>query len=394
MIDINEIEKQIQQAVAEKIEKELITYDLYNLLERQIVATVDEKVNATVTGLLNRLINSNSIAQQVNSQLAKDIQQKLDLEVKARVASTVSQTDVGTEISVRIADFVEHRMAKADLPNSFIPARSIDWQDFKLSADRIGRGVVESFVSSGIEDIASEINLTVMDGRVVVEQELVTQHLSVLGNTALKNLTVDRITINQDIVIQSGKFVEDIRNLIDNRIEHHKNQQIDLQGRELTSNQVKLIDTKSLGPTVVESNLRKLGRLTDLSVIGETNLAETVYVNNGRLGINTDEPAGVFTAWDEEAEITVRKYRNRNMYIGSTRDSDLTLGVAGNGVLEINRLGIATTTVKIGNVTISTASAEPVHRGAPGDLVINDRPTANQPWAWRCTGGTVWVGLI
>jgi hypothetical protein len=194
-------------------------------------------------------------------------------------------------------------------------------------------------------------------------------------------------------VIQSGKFVEDIRNLIDNRIEHHKNQQIDLQGRELTSNQVKLIDTKSLGPTVVESNLRKLGRLADLSVIGETNLAETVYVNNGRLGINTDEPAGVFTAWDEEAEITVRKYRNRNMYIGSTRDSDLTLGVAGNGVLEINRLGIATTTVKIGNVTISTASAEPVHRGAPGDLVINDRPTANQPWAWRCTGGENWVGL-
>ena len=77
-----------------------------------------------------------------------------------------------------------------------------------------------------------------------------------------------------------------------------------------------LIDNNSLGNSIIESNLRKVGRLTSLSVTGITELADTVYINNGRLGVNTEEPAGVFTAWDEESELTVRKYKNRTMYVG------------------------------------------------------------------------------
>jgi hypothetical protein len=81
------------------------------------------------------------------------------------------------------------------------------------------------------------------------------------------------------------------------------------------------------------------------------------------------------------------------MYIGSTRDSEIVLGINGNAVVAVRKHGIETNSIKIGNITISNANREPVHRGSPGDLVINDATVAGQPWAWRCTGGESWIPL-
>ena len=392
MIDINDIEKQIQSVIAQKIEDQLSTHDLYNTIEQQIARTVDEKVNATITGLLNRLVNTDTIAAQVNTALSADIQEKLDHAVKSRVAQTVAQADVGTEISQRIVQFVEDRMARAALPDNLIPARSIQWDNFSLSADYIGTGTIADFTSTGIEDLATDVNLTVLDGQVVVENETVTKHLTVVESAVMKDLAVERLTINNDFVIKSSKFVEEMRSLIDGRIEKFYERPLDTRGGALTSNQVALISDTALGSSVVESNLRKLGRLTSLSVTGETNLADTVYVGNGKLGVNTDEPAGALTIWDEESELTVRKYKQRTMYVGSSRDSDLVLGVGGDAVVFVQRQGIATKSVKIGNVNITSASTVPNYTGSPGDLVISNA-SGTGPWAWRCTGGNSWIPL-
>lgn len=391
MIDINDIEKQVQEALKQKIDTELANYDLYTVIEQQINRTVQDKVNATITGLLNRLINSETIAQQVDALVTTELQEKVDLAVKSRAAQTVSQVDLGTEISKRIAGFVEERMLQAKLPENFIPASSINWNNSKLSADFVGSGTIQDFTSRGIEDCASDINLTVLDGQVVVENELVSTHITVVGNANIKNLSADNITVGK-ITVNDSSFVESIKGLIDNRISQQmNNSDIDLIGKPLKSNNQVILDHKSLGNSIVESNLRKVGRLTTLSVIGETELAETLYINNGKLGVNTDEPAGVFTAWDEESELTIRKYKNRTMYIGSTRDSELVLGVAGDAVVAVRKDGIETNKVKIGNINITSSTKQPVYRGAPGDLVINCG--TEKAWAWRCTGGETWIAL-
>lgn len=394
MIDINDIEKQVQAAIAKKIEEELNTYDLYTVIEQQINRTVQDKVNTTITGLLNRLISSETVAAQVDLLMASDIQEKLDLAVKSRVAQAVPQVDIGSEISNRILQFVQDRMQQSNLPDHFIPASSINWSDFLLPPEKISSGTIQNFSSTGIDDHASEVNLTVLDGQVVVEHEAVTKYLTVVDSADIKKLTVDKLIVNDGITINDGNFVEQIKGLIDNRISQRAGESNwDTNGKPLMSNCVTLIDNKSLGSSVVESNLRKVGRLTNLTVIGETNLAETIYIDNGRLGINTDEPAGVFTAWDEESEITIRKYKQRTMYIGSTRDSEIVIGVNGNAVVAVRRHGIETNSVKIGNITISNTNREPNHRGSPGDLAINEATIKDQPWAWRCTGGETWVPL-
>ena len=396
MININEIEKQVQESVRQKINSELENYDILAIVGQSLAQTVQEKVNVTVTALLNRLINENTVADHIKGLSSAQIQEKLDLAVKARIAQSVSQTDVGSEISSRIAQFVNDRMLQANLPNGLIPAAAVNWNDFLLGANQIGPGTIKNFNSSGIEDHATDVNLTVVDGKVIVERELIANELTIVNKAEFRDASVNgRLTVTGTLVINDSKFNESLCSLIDSRItRHHENNPFDLNGSALLSNKEKLIDSKSIGPSVAESNLRRLGRLISLDVAGETSLAETVHVANGKVGINTDEPAGVFTAWDEEAEVSIRKYKSRNMYIGSTRDSDLTLGVGGTGVLEITRNGIATTTIKLGNVTISTGHTEPTHRGAPGDLVINDYPDDyTLPWAWRCIGGTSWKPL-
>lgn len=394
MIDINDIEKQVQEALKQKIDTELANYDFYSLIENQILLHIQDKVNATVTQLLTSLVNVNSIQQQVDREMSKDIQDKLDLAVKSRVVQTVSQRDIGTEINNRIADFVEDRMERAVLPDSFIPAQSINWNNFKLPAEIIGNGTIENFSSQGIEDSAEEVNLTVLDGQVVVENELLTNYLAVLRSANIADLKVSNLTVDQKITINSPEFADQVKSLVDSRINQHSiENDLDLNGKPLMSNKVKLIDNKSLGSGIVESNLRKLGRLTNLNVTGETTLAETVYVDNGRLGINTEEPNGVFTAWDEESEISIRKYKNRTMFVGSTRDSELVLGVNGDAVVAVRKHGIETNSVKIGNITVTSTKREPTHRGSPGDLAVNEATVGNQPWAWRCTGGEKWIPL-
>lgn len=394
MIDINEIEKQFQTAISQKIQQELDAHNFTDLLAQQIDSVVQEKINVTVTQLLNQLITSETVSEYVHAVAGETVQKKLDSEVKARVAQTVTQVDLGTQISNCIVQFVDQRMQQGALPENFIPANSILWQGHRLSADCIGTGTIHDFTSDGIQDQATEINLTVLDGQVVVENETVTKQLTVVDRATVNALTVGSLTVNNGITINDSGFVDQIRGLIDNRISQHaSDSDWDTNGKPLKCNDVTLINDKSLGNTVVESNLRKLGRLSDLNVIGETSLAETVYVNNGRLGINTDEPAGVFSAWDEESEITIRKYKQRTMYIGSSRDSELVLGVGGDAALNVRRNGVEVNNLKIGNTTFSSANSAPSHRGSPGDLVINSQGGATQPWAWRCTGGESWIPL-
>lgn len=323
-----------------------------------------------------------------------DINEEIRKVLSNKINNIISNIDIGSILLERIDEYIESRATSGKLQRGMIDHRRVDWNDYELSAERITSGVLHDFTSDGIEDHATEINLTVLDGQVVVENETVTKHLSVVDSANIRNLSVGKLVINDDIVINNSKFAEQMQSLIDNRISQKSNENPwDTHGKPLKSNDTVLVDGTRLGNTVVESNLRKLGRLSELAVAGTTELAETVFVENKKLGINTDEPAGVLTAWDEESEVSIRKYKNRTMYIGSTRDSELVLGVAGDAVLNIRKSGIEANSVKIGNITITSGKSEPTHRGSPGDLVVNEVASSGKPWAWRCTGGEIWLPL-
>lgn len=322
----------------------------------------------------------------INEEIRKVLSNKID--------SIIKNIDIGSIILARIDEYVSDRATNSRLQHGLISHKRIDWTDFVLPPESIGSGIINNFTSAGIEDRAGDVNLTILDGQVIIENETITKQLTVVENASIKSLTVGDIVIGNSVTIRDSKFTEQIKSLIDTQIAQHAvNNNLDLNGKPLVSNRVTLLDNHSLGSTIIESNLRKLGRLNNLTVAGETNLADTVYINNGKLGINTDEPAGAITIWDEESELTVKKYKNRTMYIGSSRDSDLVLGVGGNAVLAVRQNGVETNRIKVGNINITSSLTEPSHKSSPGDLVINENTKPGDPWAWRCSGGNNWLPL-
>jgi len=323
-----------------------------------------------------------------------DINEEIQKVLTEKINNLISNIDIGSIILERIDNYINERASSGKLSRGMISHQQVDWSNFSMPAAHVGSGTIKNFTSQGIDDHATETNLTVLDGQVVIENETITNELTVVETANIKQLTVEKIIINSGLTIKDANFSEQIKSLIDSRISQHQADSTwDTGGKPLVGNGVELIAPGKLGSSIIESNLRKVGRLIELSVTGETELADTVYISNGKMAINTDEPAGVFTAWDEEAEVSIRKYKNRTMYVGSTRDSELVLGVGGDAVLNIRKSGIETNSVKVGNITITNGNREPSNSGAPGDLVINDAVASGQPWAWRCLGGNKWVPL-
>ena len=323
-----------------------------------------------------------------------DINEEILKVLTEKINNMLGKVDIGSIILERIDDYINERASNGKLSRGMISHQQVDWTNYTMPAAYVGNGTINNFTSQGIDDHASETNLTVLDGQVIVEHETITKDLTVVNNANIKELTVGKITINDGLVIKDPKFSAQVKSLIDSRIaQHQADSTWDTGGKALVGNGVELIAPGKLGSSIIKSNLRKVGRLTELAVTGTTELAETMFIENGRIGINTDEPAGVFTAWDEESELSIRKYKNRTMYVGSTRDSELVLGVGGDAVLNIRRTGIETNSVKVGNITITNGNREPNKIGSPGDLVINDAGASGQPWAWRCTGNNKWIPL-
>ena len=390
-IDINE---EIQKVLTQKINSVTNNIDIdVIILER-----IDDYI-------FKRAGIQQACAQQISTLVEEiDIEERIDDYIKQnasvqqllaeKINSIVNSVDIGSIILERIDDYINERASSGKLSRGMISHQQVDWTNYSMPASHVGSGVIKNFASEGIEDRSTEINLTVLDGQVVIENETVTNQLTVVNSANIKNLSVGKLVINDGVIFNDSGFSDQIKGLIDSRISEKNNENTwDTYGKSLKSNNTVLINSTGLGSSVVESNLRKLGRLTSLSVDGTTELAETVFIETGKFGINTDEPSGAFTVWDEESELSIRKYKNRTMYIGSTRDSKIVLGVSGDAVLAVHKDGIEVNAVKIGNITITNGNCEPTHRGSPGDLVINQVASAGQPWAWRCTGGETWLPL-
>jgi len=87
---------------------------------------------------------------------------------------------------------IDELMKRFDFPDKSIPFKSISVdKSSRLSGDNIYDGTIRKFSSTGIEDLANETKLTVMNNAVVIENRLVAQRLAVKGNVEIDgNVTI------------------------------------------------------------------------------------------------------------------------------------------------------------------------------------------------------------
>lgn len=159
---------------------------------------------------------------------------------------------------------------------------------------------------------------------------------------------------------------------------------------------VSVINQTALGNTIRDSKLRTVGPLEKLTVVGETVLGDTVYVNGamGRVGVNTDQPNAVISAIDNNTEVV----------LGATEDGIGFVGTWGANAFSVitdntARITIAGNTTEFGNVN-SKAAVVKIHGVLQVDsLVADTRVERSHPIEFVATKdtsifgkGLIWTG--
>ena len=79
-----------------------------------------------------------------------------------------------------------------------------------------------------------------------------------------------------------------------------------------------------------------------MQVVGETLLDQTLYVANGRMGVNTLEPGNVLDIWDQEVQLIAGKKLKDTAIFGTIRNQNLIITANSKDQLVLNTDGTVT----------------------------------------------------
>ena len=411
---VQDLQRQIVSQVSAEVANELLVIDIPT-----VVQTLSNQLAETFV---------NSLTQQIADEVAK---KSSTLDVEQTVRDTAAQQTealvetLTTQISKQVAADIDRKLAQIDIqqavreyvnlalagvikdinfPDGSIPGAAIDLSKFLISGDNITAGIIQHFGSTGIQDGATQCQLTVADNFTAVENKLIAAEAEIKGTLRVEGdfILAGEIPTDspfyKDLVEHSaglvklsldGSFFDQYAGKVFDRI---KEEGIDLNKLTLDGNEI--LKGNQLGYSVTESNLQKVGELRSLRVNGQTSLSNTVYVVNGRLGINTEEPAAALTIWDQEIELLGRKLRKNVAFFGTDRNHQLVLSSSNKENIVLETDGSATIkNLTVGQVSITSASAIPKHDAKPGTLVLNEMPDVGSFVGWVSIGGARWSGF-
>jgi len=351
-----------------------------------------------------------------DDSLVKEITERVIAETQkqilADVQDAIARFDIKSAINEQVRQHLSGSVQNMTFPQASIPATAINFKDFKFSGDVLKGGTVEQFNSTGIEDRATKIQMTVMDHALVCEQGLHTPSIAIKGNAVIdQNLTIKGdLIIDGNIPVESPAFqklVEHSTEQTSKKIKDDLNaewfkeygsvvtDQIKVLGLDLdkiTQGGKEIVSGNQLGYHIVDSNLKRVGQITDLQTLGDTYLSETAWVAGKRVGINTMEPSATFVVWDEEVEMIVCKKSKDHGYIGTPRRQNLILGSNNHDNIVLDVEGRTTIKhLRIGGNPISSEPGQPKMQSVKGHVVFNSEPAIGQPVGWVCLGESRWA---
>jgi hypothetical protein len=295
-------------------------------------------------------------------------------------------------------------MAEFVFPENSINASALKLNDLLISGHNITGGIIENFSSTGIEDRATQVALTILDESTVVENNLLTKDLTVQGSMTINGEFIVNGSVPEDSnfyknLVSSASastlgsldvtFFDRYSKIIFNQI---KTEGLDLD--KLTLNGTEIASSNSLGLSIVNSNLQTLGELKELRVSGESLLAQTLYVTPKRVGVNTIEPSAALSVWDDEIEIITKKKSKDIGLFGTPRHQKLVLTSNNKDNIILNEDGsVQINNLKIGAVMFSTSNNPPNYVSERCHIVWNTNPNLGGPLGWICLGGANWANF-
>jgi hypothetical protein len=394
-----EMTTKVQESITEMLQNELGQGRLNSKLDIGVVKflsfIVDENYKQI---LLSRITQeTDTFVATTFAKALREIRQSIDHKATEIIDDTLSTVDVTATIRQTINNVLSDNKFAAMWPKNSIPVDVVDFTSSAISANVLKGGIARNFASTGIADLASTTQVTVLDDRVTVRGDL-----QVSGNLTLGGLVNTDSDFYRDLNQNLQQATADqVGTLVKNEIKANLSGAITdkfssgISATAVKFNNVPLVQMGKLNQHVLESNLQKVGRLVELDVGGEVSLFDTVRVHKQRVGINTFEPESTLDIWDQEVQIIIGKKEANTGYIGLGRPGTLRLGVNRNSAITI----LPDSSVEIPNlrvgqfekISMTVSSSIPATAGTPGDIIFNNNPKTNGIFAWVCLEGTRWA---
>jgi hypothetical protein len=403
-----------------------IFQDITAKVQVQVAAVINQKISAALEQINLNLVLSEQIEKRLSQQLkSADILRSIEQEIQhsvdrsvAKISDTVQNSAIesaASAIGQQVSNINFQQVCQAALttaiqnrsftyPESSIPYQAISQSGWVISGDQIQGGIIQKFGSTGIDDRATQCQLTILDDATVVENNLLTRDLTVKGTVTIEGdlLVTGQVPENSQFYLNLVKKTTDsvktdldqdlfnsYSNLIYNQI---KESGLDLS--QLRFNGQEILNGNSLGSQITSSNLQRVGQLQELQVAGESLLSQTLYTTNQRVGINTVEPATALDVWDQEVEITVGKTAKDTATIQCPRNQSLILSSNNKNNLKIETDGsVSINALRIGLATITSSTSPPSDNRPAGTIVFNAVPNYGGPIGWVSLGGARWANF-
>lgn len=383
------LEQQITDFVKDRITARFQNIEAIPAVRNMIMQQVEQMfVLGQIPGI-QTFVDTAQIKTVIDAAVQSLVEHSLDSLIQDADWIDKIQAHVATHMSTRISERL-----------SAIDVNSVIAQEVRENIARWRSEFSSNFSSTGIRDLATDCELVISDGAVVaqsglaakdlmVEQDLITHNLTVTGciNTdcqswnALADVVADK---TQNLLGQAWQ-----QQLVAQILDLAKQQGIDFDS--ITVHGHALIQGTKLNPAVTETAIQKLGILRDLNVAGPLHVNQTLNVENGRVGINTDTPDMAMTIWDEEVSVSLGKISHDRAWIGSNRNQILDIGTNRRRAITIEADGLVVVDrLRVDRWRISFGNSVPNHSGTRGDVVINHDPKPGSPFAWQCLGAFKW----
>lgn len=352
------------------------------------------------------MIEAENLAAIIESQ----IKQSLDSYISVYIKKSIEELALDSSWIDRVEKTVNQEFARKFAERiSLIDFDSLFSQHLDAALDRWKTKLLNDFQTRGIKDTADTTELTVLPGAVVAEHDLISSRLQthgdaeIMGAAKIRDLVVTG-SINTDnrawdelSTVVSNKTLEKLDQVWVNQLCQQVLDQARTQGIDFENINIQgspLVAGNVLNPAITETNIQKTSTLRDLTVAGETHLADTVSVLNKRVGINTQQPEMALGLWDEEISIIAGKLKQQQAYIGTSRLQSMSIGVNRTPYIEIDAEGLVRVhRLRVDQWKIEFSDQHPGHSGTRGDILFNTDPKPGTPFAWQCLGGHRWQAI-
>ena len=394
------LEEQIRSKINDQIIQQLATSEIGQTIKDAVAAEIEKRV-----AKFNFAEASSEQLRVVVAKLTDEIHNTLASTASVQIQSYISQKLAVIDLNQMVGDLVtnklSHMLDARNFPPQSIPQSAVDFSGLVLIGDHIKGGIIENFGSVGIEDRASHVQMTLMDHATAFEGPIWAPEVLVKGNVTVDGtLKVDgafdtttpayaKLVADTGVVVKQSLDQDLFNNYSDVVFNKIKTQGLDLD--TFTQGGKAVIKGNQLGYHISDSNIQRLGLVKDLQTQGEAYLSATLYVTDNRVGINTIEPSAVLSVWDDEVEITINKRSENTAQVCTPRFQRLVLGANNKQNLVLETDGsVSLDTIKVKNVTMTSAKEIPSHQGTKGQIVWNEEPAHGQPIGWVCLGSHYW----